>query len=68
MTHLRKMMLEELQRRNYDENTADVYIRALKDFVVFYHLPPDRLEPNQICQHHLHLMKEKTKILDIQCL
>ena len=59
MTHLRKMMLEELQRRNYAENTADVYIRALEDFAVFYHLPPDRLGPDQIRQYQLHLMKEK---------
>lgn len=26
MTHLRKMMLEELQRRNYAQNTARTYI------------------------------------------
>jgi hypothetical protein len=25
MTHLRKMMLEELQRRNYSNNTATTY-------------------------------------------
>jgi integrase/recombinase XerD len=59
MTYLRKMMLEELQRRNYAEITTDVYIRALEDFAAFYHLPPDRLGPNQIRQYQLHLMKEK---------
>jgi hypothetical protein len=31
MTHLRKMMLDELQRRNYAKNTADAYIRAFVD-------------------------------------
>jgi hypothetical protein len=35
MTRLRKMMLEELQRRNYSKNTVEVYIRALKDFAAF---------------------------------
>ncbi len=32
MTHLRKMMLEELQRRNYSENTTRCYIRTVEDF------------------------------------
>ena len=33
MTHLRKMMLEELQRRNYSENTTRDYIRTVEDFL-----------------------------------
>jgi hypothetical protein len=45
MTHLRQMMLEELQRRNYSKHTAEAYIRALQDFAAFYHQPPDTL-PN----------------------
>ncbi len=32
MTHLRKMMLEELQRRNYAETTISSYIRIVEDF------------------------------------
>ncbi len=32
MTHLRKMMLEELQRRNYSEVTTSNYLRAVADF------------------------------------
>jgi site-specific recombinase XerD len=59
MTHLRKMMLEELQRRNYSEHTAEAYIRALRDYAAHYHLPPDRLGPEQIRQYQLHLMREK---------
>ena len=59
MTHLRKMMLEELQRRNYSNNTAEAYIRALRDFAAHYHQPPDRLGPEQIRNYQLHLLKEK---------
>jgi integrase/recombinase XerD len=59
MTHLRKMMLEELQRRNYSQNTAEAYIRALRDFAAFYDLPPDRLGPEQIRSYQLHMMREK---------
>src|ERR1700683_4945164 len=32
MTHLRKMMLEELERRNYAQTTIDCYLRAVAEF------------------------------------
>ena len=32
MTHLRKMMLEELQRLNYAQNTTRSYIRTVEEF------------------------------------
>jgi hypothetical protein len=31
MTHLRKMMLEELVRRNYARTTIDCYIQTIED-------------------------------------
>src|SRR6266436_229231 len=37
MTHLRKMMLEELQRRNYSEDTTRFYIRVVEDFFRLLH-------------------------------
>jgi len=32
MTRLRKMMFEELKRRNYSEATTRCYIRTVEDF------------------------------------
>ena len=45
MTHLRKIMLEELQRRNYAQSTIRRYIHAVEDFAQHFHRPPDQLGP-----------------------
>ena len=52
MTHLRKMMLEELQRRNYAETTISSYIRIVEDFSRRFQRPPDRLGPQHIRELH----------------
>ena len=59
MTHLRKMMLEELQRRNYAQSTAEAYVHALKEFAAYYHRSPDRLGPKEINQFQLHLLRDR---------
>ena len=41
MTHLRKMMLEELQRRNYSQNTTRSYLQIVRDFALHFKRPPD---------------------------
>ena len=41
MTHLRKMMLEELQRRHYSEATTQRYIRFIERFAQHFHCSPD---------------------------
>jgi hypothetical protein len=41
MTHLRKMMLEELDRRNYAQTTIDCYIQTIEDFAHHFRRPPD---------------------------
>jgi hypothetical protein len=43
MTRLRKMMLEELQRRNCSQHTTRYYIRTVEDFARRFNCPPDRL-------------------------
>ena len=45
--HLRKMMLEELERRHYAQSSADAYIHALKEFAKYYDRPPDQLGPKK---------------------
>ena len=45
MTRLRKMMLEELQLRNYAETTIDCYIRAVEDFSRLLQLFPGSFRP-----------------------
>ena len=59
MTHLRKMMLDELQRRNYAHTTAEAYIRALRNFAAYYRVPPDRLGPKQIREYQLYLLQKR---------
>ena len=59
MTHLRKMMLEEIQRRNYSHRTAKTYVRIVHDFANHFHCPPNRLGPEQIRQYQAHLFQTK---------
>ncbi len=59
MTHLRKMMLEELQRRNYSENTTRYYIRAVEDFSRRFNRPPDRLGLRHIREYQAELFQKR---------
>src|SRR2546427_11466381 len=59
MTRLRKMMLEELQRRNYAETTISSYIRIVEDFSRRFQRPPDRLGPQQIREYQAELFKKR---------
>ena len=59
MTHLRKMMLEELQRRNYSENTIRCYIRTVEDFARRFNCSPDRLGPRHIREYQAELFQKR---------
>jgi integrase/recombinase XerD len=48
VTHLRKLMLEELERRNYAASTTRAYLRAVAEFARYFHRPPDQLGPDHI--------------------
>src|SRR6202035_477977 len=59
VTHLRKMMLEELQRRNYAQNTIRSYIRIVEDFSRRFHRAPDRLGPKHIREYQSELFTKQ---------
>ena len=59
MTHLRKLMLEELQRRNYSEETIRSYIHAVEDFSRRFNCSPDRLGPRHIREYQAELFQKR---------
>ena len=59
MTHLRKRMLEELQRRNYSEGTTRAYLQAVEQFAVHFGKSPDRLGPDDLRSYQAYLLVER---------
>ena len=59
MTRLRKMMLEELQRRNFSEHTIRYYIRTVEDFARHFNRPPDRLGLQHIREYQAELFQKQ---------
>ena len=59
VTHLRKMMLEELQRLNYSAETIRSYIRGVEDFSRRFHCSPDRLGPRHIREYQAELFQKR---------
>jgi integrase/recombinase XerD len=59
VTHLRKMMVEELHRRNYAQNTIRHYIRTVEDFARRFRCSPDRLGPRQIREYQAELFQKR---------
>lgn len=59
MTRLRKMMLEELQRRHYSEATTRYYIRKVEAFARHFRCSPDGLGPQHIREYQAHLFTKR---------
>jgi site-specific recombinase XerD len=59
MTHLRKMMLEELERRIYAQTTTHLYIQTIEDFARYFKRPPDQLGPEHIREYQAYLFRER---------
>jgi integrase/recombinase XerD len=59
VTHLRKMMLEELERRNYSERTIRYYLRFVERFAKHFGKSPDKLGPEHLRTYQAYLLKER---------
>jgi len=53
------MMLDELQRRNYAQNTTRSYIRTVEDFARRFNRPPDRLGPRHVREYQAELFLKR---------
>jgi integrase/recombinase XerD len=59
VTHLRQVMLEELQRRNYAKTTVDCYIRAIERFATHFKRSPDQLNQDHLRAYQAYLLRER---------
>ena len=59
MTRLRKMMLEELERRNYSAGTTRRYLRFVERFAQHFGKSPDKLGPDHLRSYQAYLLRER---------
>jgi integrase/recombinase XerD len=59
VTRLRRMMLEELQRRNYSAITTRNYLRVVTDFAKHFGKSPDKLGLNELRTYQAYLLRER---------
>ena len=57
MTQLRRKMLEELQRRNYSDDTIRQYLLAVRQFAEHFGKPPDQLGPDELRTYQAYLLR-----------
>src|SRR5690348_5636935 len=53
------MMLEDLQRRDYSQDTIRCYIHAVEEFSRRFNCPPDCLGPQHIREYQAELLLER---------
>lgn len=59
MTRLRRMMLEELERRNYSSGTIRYYVRFVERFAEHFGRSPDKLGPDHVRTYQSYLLKQR---------
>jgi len=59
VTRLRKIMLEELQRRNYSAITTRNYLRVVADFAKHFGKSPDKLGLNELRTYQAYLLRKR---------
>ena len=62
MTRLRKIMLEELQRRNYSDGTIRHYLRLVERFAQHFGKSPDKLGPDHLRTYQAYLLKQRNNL------
>lgn len=55
MTRLRKMMLDELERRNYSQNTRRLYLHGVSECAQYFHCSLDQLGLDHIRDYQARL-------------
>jgi site-specific recombinase XerD len=53
------MMLEELQRRNYSDDTIRHHLRSVTEFAEHFGKPPDKLGLDELRSYQVYLLKER---------
>jgi hypothetical protein len=61
VTRLRKMMLEELQARNYWAIKTRNYLRVVTEFAKYFGKSPDKLGPNELRTYQAYLLQERKR-------
>ncbi|AXC12058.1 Mobile element protein [Acidisarcina polymorpha] len=59
MTHLRQLMLDELERRNYSPNTVRSYLHAVEEFARHFRRSPEQLGPDHVREYQVHLFRNR---------
>ena len=59
VTHLCKIMLEELQRRNYSDGTIRRYLRMVEEFARHFDKSPDKLGLEHLRAYQAYLLKRR---------
>jgi integrase/recombinase XerD len=59
VTHLRQLMLDELERRNYSLNTVRAYIHAVEEFARHFRRSPEQLGPDHVREYQVHLFRDR---------
>jgi site-specific recombinase XerD len=59
MTALRQRMIEDMQLRNLSPHTIEAYVSAVARFAKHFGQSPEQLNPDQVRQYLLHLVRDQ---------